>query len=160
MEKPCWWAVSGLLSVSQVLVAAGSLLALAPCLAAEYASVKAVMLEAIDAPDGKASGVLIGPMADKFSGATGSMAPVVVEVTTLKSFRQEGCKRLNVRLKQANVPTREGRPGEFGIDYGLNLCRDGSAPVEGMDLESARKALDPGGTSQGIGMGGQSRSRP
>jgi hypothetical protein len=65
----------------------------------------------------------------------------MVEVTTLKSFRQEGCKRLNVRLKQANVPTKDGPSTEFGIDYGLNLCRDGSPPTEGMDLESVGKAL-------------------
>ena len=160
MGTACWRAVSGLLSASRAFVAAGSLLAWAPCGAAETTSVKPVMLEAIDAPDGRASGILVGPMADKFSGTTGSSAPVVVEVTTLKRFRQEGCKRLNVRLKQENVPTRDGKTAEFWMDYGLNLCRDGSAPVEGMDLEKAGKALDPGGTNQGIGMGGQPFARP
>ena len=65
----------------------------------------------------------------------------MLEVTTLKSFRQEGCKRLNVRLKQANVPAKDGKSAEFGIDYGVNLCRDGSPPTEGMDLEQVGKVL-------------------
>ena len=111
-----------------------ALLAVAPSLSAatEFTSVKPVMLEALNAPGGTANGVLVGPIADKFAASTGSAAPVVVEVTTLKSFKQEGCKRLNVRLKQANVPTKEGKLAEFGVDYSLNLCRDGSAPTEGM----------------------------
>ena len=120
------------------------LLAVAPGLSAatEYTSVKPVMLEALDSPGGVANGVLVGPIADKFSASTGSPAPVVVDVTTLKRFKQEGCKRLNVRLKQANVPTKEGKLAEFGVDYGLNLCRDGSSPTEGMDLEKVGKVLE------------------
>lgn len=120
-----------------------SLLALAPsvAVATEYSNVKPVMLEAIDAPGGVANGVLVGPIADKFSATTGSASPVVVEVTTLKSFKQEGCKRLNVRLKQANVPTKEGELTEFSVNYGLNLCRDGSAPTEGMDVGNVGKGL-------------------
>jgi hypothetical protein len=117
---------------------------MAPCVfaATEYTSVKPVMLEALDAPGGTANGILVGPIADKFSATTASAAPVVVEVTTLKSFKQEGCKRLNVRLKQANVPTKEGKLTEFAVNYGLNLCRDGNAPIEGMDLGNVGKALE------------------
>jgi len=37
--------------------------------------------------------------------------------------------------------TREGEPIEFAVDYGINLCRDGSPPTEGMDLEKIGKAL-------------------
>ena len=73
------------------------------------------MLQAIDAPGGTARGVIVGPVAKKFRETTGSVAPVMAEVTTLKSFRQEGCKRLNVRLKQANVPTTDGKLTEFGF---------------------------------------------
>jgi len=87
------------------------------------------MLEAIDAPDGRASGVLRGPIADQFAATTRSTSPVEIDVTTLHGFRQEGCKRLNVRLKQANVPAKDGKSAEFGIDYGVNLCRDGSPPT-------------------------------
>ena len=101
-------------------------------------TVKQLLLMAIDAPDGKASGVLTDAVADKFRETTGSSLPVLVEVSTLKHFRQEGCRRLNLRIRQEGA----GR-GQFGIDYGINLCRDGSPPTEGMDLEQASKFLAP-----------------
>jgi hypothetical protein len=100
------------------------------------ATVKQLLLMAIDASDGKASGVLTDAIADRFRQATGSPLPIHVEVTTLKHFRQEGCRRLNLRIRQEGA----GK-GQFGIDYGINLCRDGSPPTEGMDLEQAGKAL-------------------
>lgn len=118
-----------------------SQLAIVSADAAEYASIKQLMLEAIDAPGGTASGVIVGPIAGKFGATTGSVAPIVAEVSTLKSFKQEGCKRLNVRLKQGNVPTKDGRRADFGVAYGLNLCRDGSPPTEGMDLDAASRVL-------------------
>jgi hypothetical protein len=109
--------------------------------AAPYDSPKALLMQAIDAPDGRAQGEIVGPIADKFQETTKSTAPVMAEVTTIKSFKQEGCKRLNIRFKQANVMTKEGKPTEFVVDYGINLCRDGSPPTEGMDLEEVGKAL-------------------
>ena len=45
-------------------------------------------------------------------------------------------------LKQANVPTKKGKLTELAVNYGLNLCRDGSAPIEGMDLGNVGKALE------------------
>ena len=110
--------------------------------AAEYSSVKQLLLGAIDASDGRASGYILGQIAEKFKGTTGSSAPILVEVFTIKSFKQEGCKRLNVRLTQSGVVTSEGRTADFGMDYGLNLCRNGSPPTEGMDLEQAGKVLE------------------
>ena len=110
--------------------------------ATEYTSVKQLMVRAIDAPDGKASGFVLGQIAEKFQRTTGSSARVKAEVSTIKSFHQDGCKRLNVRLTQSDVPTSDGKRAEFGVDYGLNMCRDGSPPTEGMDLEQAGKALE------------------
>ncbi len=91
---------------------------------------------AIDAPDGKASGVLNDPIADRFRQATGLTLPVLVEVSTLKHFRQEGCRRLNLRIRQ-----EVAGKGQFGIEYGINLCRDGSPPTEGIDLDAASRVL-------------------
>lgn len=109
--------------------------------AAEYSNLKWAMLEAIDAPGGVVTGTVVGPIADKFASTTGSRSLVMVEVTTVKNYRQDGCKRLNIRLKQANVSAKDGKLADFGIDYGVNLCRDGSPPTEGMDLEYVGKAL-------------------
>ena len=106
------------------------------------ATVKQLLLMAIDAPDGKASGVLVDSIADRFRQATGSTLPVLVEVSTLKHFRQDGCRRLNLRIRQEGA----GK-GQFGIEYGINLCRDGSPPTEGVDLEQVRPILE------GVGQG-------
>jgi hypothetical protein len=85
---------------------------------------------------GRASGVLTDAIADRFRQASGSTLPVLVEVSTLKHFRQEGCRRLNLRIRQEG----SGK-GQFGIDYGINLCRDGSPPTEGIDLDAAARVL-------------------
>lgn len=130
------------MSPLKTLLTACTLFYVAIAQASEYTSLKPLMLQAIDAPDGKARGVIVGPIADKFQSTTGSTAPVMAEVTTLESFKQEGCKRLNVRLTQANVPTKDGKRIPFAIDYGINLCRDGSPPTEGMDLEKVGKMLE------------------
>lgn len=122
-----------------VLVAAMCLVGVAH--AAEYTNTKPLLIQAIDAPDGRIQGKIVGPIADMFRETTKSSAPLMAEVTTIKSFKQEGCKRLNLRLKQANVMTKDGKPTEFAVDYGINLCRDGSPPVEGMDMEQVGKAL-------------------
>ena len=49
-------------------------------LAETSATVKQLLLMAIDAPDGKASGVLTDAIADRFRQTTGSSLPVLVEV--------------------------------------------------------------------------------
>lgn len=109
--------------------------------ASEYWSPKAAMIEAIDAPGGRVAGILRGQIADQFATTTKSSSPVEIEVTTLKTFKQDGCRRLNVVLKQANVPTTDGKTTDFAIAYGINLCRDGSPPTEGMDIEQVGNIL-------------------
>lgn len=108
-----------------LLIVSGMLLTVASQ-ASEYTNTKPLLQQAIDAPDGRSKGVLIGTVADKIARTTGSSAPVLAEVTTIKSFKREGCKRLNLRVSQANVPTKGGRKVVFAMDYGINLCRDGS----------------------------------
>jgi hypothetical protein len=115
----------------------------APTFALEYTSVKQLMVRAIDAPDGKTRGYILGSIADKFKKTTGSSGRVSAEVSTIKSFSRDGCKRLNVRLTQSDVPKSDGQTADFVIDYGLNMCRDGSPPTEGMDLEQASRVLAP-----------------
>lgn len=124
--KPARILITLLLITSSALVSAES-----------STTVKQLLLMAIDASDGKASGVLTDAVADKFRETTGSPLPVLVEVSTLKHFRQEGCRRLSLSIRQEGA----GK-GEFGINYGINLCRDGSPPTEGVDLEQASRILE------------------
>lgn len=124
--KPARILITLLLITSSALVSAES-----------STTVKQLLMMAIDAPDGKASGVLTDAVADKFRETTGSPLPVLVEVSTLKHFRQEGCRRLSLSIRQEGA----GK-GQFGINYGINLCRDGSPPTEGVDLEQASRILE------------------
>ena len=115
-----------------ILLGSGELLA---------ADLKERLIAAIDAPEGRSEGELTGPMADVFQAQTRSSAPVRAQVTTLTKFAQAGCARLQVTLRQEDVPTREGQRVPFAVRYELNLCRDGQPPSEGIDLEAASLAL-------------------
>ncbi|MBI5330056.1 MAG: hypothetical protein HZB71_05525 [Betaproteobacteria bacterium] len=106
-----------------------------PCLlvmavSSHAASLGALMKSAIDAPDGRASGVLNDAVAGLIAKTTGSAAPVVAQIETLSVFRQAGCRRLMATLSQP----APGQPDAV-FPFEMNLCRDGSAPREGMDLE-------------------------
>jgi len=109
--------------------------------AAEGVSAKALLMQALNAPDGKAKGIIEGQEADKIHAVTGASDPVKAEVSTIRKFKQEGCSRLKLRLIQPNAPTKDGKRVDFALDYELNLCRDGSPPSEGIDLGQAAAAF-------------------
>lgn len=93
------------------------------------ANPRELMIEAIDSPDGKASGVLTGEMADAIGRGFGTDAPLMIEVTTLKRYRQEGCRRLNVSFTQRGVHLPgDSASGARRIDFGIDYCRDGRPP--------------------------------
>ncbi len=95
---------------------------------AEYTHIKPLLIQAIDAPDGKVSAVLTGDVANFFKRVTRSSYPVMANVTTVGSFDQPGCKRLNLHLQQRGVETTTGELRNFDVAYGINFCRDGDAP--------------------------------
>ena len=107
--------------------------------AAESYSVKSLLMEALSAVDGKASGIVQGKESDAIHAATGATDPVRAEVSTLKRFKQEGCSRLAVKLIQPNTPTKQGGKVDFALNYELNVCRDGRPPTEVMDLGEVSK---------------------
>lgn len=109
--------------------------------AAEGFSVKTLLIQALNAPDGKAKGNVAGKEADAIHAATGASDPVRAEVSTIKKFNQKGCCRLAVKLVQPNAPTKEGGRTDFALNYELNLCRNGLPPSEGMDFGKAAKVL-------------------
>ena len=89
----------------------------------------AQLLAAIDAPDGRAHGVLSGPMADAITARFKATSPVFIDVSTERRYAQSGCRRLKVSFWQDGVQL----PGEPGprrrtIDFGINYCRDGLPP--------------------------------
>lgn len=92
----------------------------------------ALMKAAINAPDGRASGVLDDAVAGMISRTTGKAAPVAARIETVRVFRQAGCRRLKATLSQ---PVTGQLDRVFPFE--MNLCRDGSAPRESLDLEQA-----------------------
>jgi hypothetical protein len=108
------------------------------------ADLKAHLLAALDAPEGRSEGDLSGPLAEFFQAQTRSSATVRVQVRTLTNSAQAGCARLQATLLQADVPTREGQRVPFAVSYELNLCRDGQPPSEGVGLEAAPRGLSGG----------------
>ncbi len=108
---------------------------------AESFNVRALLMQALEAPDGQARGIIEGKEADAIHTATGASDPVRAEVSTLKWFKQEGCSRLAVKLIQPNMPTKSGAKTDFALNYELNLCQNGMPPTEGMDLGEVSKIL-------------------
>jgi hypothetical protein len=88
-----------------------------------------LLVAAIASPTGTAHGVLVGPMAEAITEGGGASGPVLLDVSTLRRYRQPGCARLNVRISQEGVRAPAARsPGKQTVDVGINYCRDGSAP--------------------------------
>ena len=88
-----------------------------------------LLLAAIDAPDGRAHGVLSGPLADAITARFKATSPVYIDVSTERRYAQAGCRRLKVSFWQDGVqlPGAPAPPRQT-IDFGLNYCRDGLPP--------------------------------
>ena len=92
--------------------------------------IRSLMVAAIDAPGGQARGVLSGPLANAVRARFNATGPIHVEVSTLRRYAQPGCNRLNVRFRQDGVQLPASTaPRPQTVDFGINYCRDGSAPA-------------------------------
>jgi hypothetical protein len=88
-----------------------------------------LLVKAIESSDGSAFGILIGPMAEALTAKMKAASPILIDVTTLRRYKQAGCSRLNVRFSQDGVvlPGTD-KPRKQTFDLGLNYCRDGQPP--------------------------------
>jgi len=87
-----------------------------------------LLVAAIDAQDGRATGTLDGPVAEALRHRAVSEAPLLVEVTTLRTYREPGCKRLNVRFEQRAVKLGDAPPADRTAAFQLDYCRNGQPP--------------------------------
>ncbi|MEC4720491.1 hypothetical protein RY831_15115 [Noviherbaspirillum sp. CPCC 100848] len=99
---------------------------------AEAVALNEMAEDAID--NGHAKGEISGPMTAKIQRATRSTAPIHAQIDVVKRFNQEGCARLEFVLTQDNVPTQDGKTIQFKSAFQMNLCRDGRAPLEAVDM--------------------------
>jgi hypothetical protein len=91
--------------------------------------IRGLMIEALDSADGEAHAIYDGPIAQAMARRFQSAQPIYVDVTTLKRYSQPGCARLNVRVTQVGVVQPEAKePKDQRVDFGINYCRDGTAP--------------------------------
>jgi streptogramin lyase len=91
--------------------------------------IRALLVAAIDAPDGSAQGVLSGPLADALTERFQGTSPIHVDITTQRRYAQEGCRRLNVRFWQEGVRLPGAQaPGRQTVDFSLDYCQDGRPP--------------------------------
>jgi hypothetical protein len=88
-----------------------------------------LLLAAIDAPDGRAHGVLSGAIADAITARFKATSPIYIDVSTERRYAQPGCRRLKVSFWQDGVQLPGApAPRRQTIDFGLNYCRDGMPP--------------------------------
>jgi hypothetical protein len=93
------------------------------------ADARSLLVAAIEAPDGKALGVLTGDEAGAITRRFNGTTPIHVEVTTLRRYAQPGCSRLNVRVWQDGVRLPYAKAAQRQtIDVGINYCRNGQPP--------------------------------
>jgi hypothetical protein len=125
-----------LIMLLKKFVLAAAIAALAPAgVAADDAArlpvedFRPLLVKAIDSSDGAAFGILIGPMAEALSTRMKATSPILIDITTLRRYKQAGCSRLNIRFSQDGVvlPGTD-KPRMQTFDLGLNYCRDGQPP--------------------------------
>lgn len=92
--------------------------------------------------DGQAQGQLTGAMAQRWKAVTKSDRPITISAKVLSRFKQVGCARLDVQMRQEEVPLRSGGTAPFQSKWQLNVCVDGTPPAEGRDPGAVKRAAD------------------
>lgn len=85
------------------------------------------------AAEGSAEGEVTGKLATFWQSGTQSSSPVYARITTIKTFSQPDCRRLNISLVQENVPTKTGEKLVYRQDFQMNVCSDGTPPKESVE---------------------------
>ena len=93
------------------------------------ADLRAFLVAALQAPDGRSNGVLTGRVPALMASMFSTSAPLRVAVSTLRKYREPGCARLDVKFSQAAViASKDAAPVEKRFAVQLNYCLDGRPP--------------------------------
>ena len=89
-----------------------------------------LMRQALQAIDGKASGVLTGDGADAIGRRFQTHSPIHIDVHIERRYAQSGCARLKVLFWQDGVllPGAE-KARRQSIEFGIDYCASGEPPV-------------------------------
>lgn len=125
------------LQPARLAATARCLLALGMCASAQaevatrapVPDARPLLLAALQATDGQASGVLTGETAEAITRHFGATSPIYIDVSTIKRYRQPGCARLRVVFWQEGVKLpNAAAPRTQTIEFGINYCLDGLPP--------------------------------
>lgn len=104
-------------------------------------SMRVFMSKAIEHPSGTAQGVMVGPIAERFTQQFGVATPLLVDARVVKSFSDD-CKRLSIQFTKRAVPTPHG-PQDVQTAMELNVCSNGLPPSAGMDIYEIGRVFRP-----------------
>jgi len=91
--------------------------------------IRPLLVAAIDAPDGKAQGVLTGALANALTDRFKGTSAIHIDIATQRRYAQEGCRRLKVSFSQDGVQLpSSGVPSRRTVDFTFDYCRDGRPP--------------------------------
>lgn len=95
----------------------------------QVSDLRPLLIVALD--HGEAHGVLSGEAARWMAQAFKTTAPIEIDVRTVKTLRQPGCKRLAITTAQDGVwdfnrTERAAAPERKAFTWMVNYCRDGS----------------------------------
>lgn len=98
---------------------------------ADQNELKLLALQALKAPSGSAKSEILGPYAEVIRAKIQRPdAKVYAEVTTVMTFKQQECKRLNVRIFTPGtlLPTSDGSSRILDMNAQMNMCLNGRPP--------------------------------
>jgi len=116
---------------------------------AQQSDIHDAMYAALRSDQGVYKGELKGDFAALVHQKLNTSAPVFVAVSTVRAFKQQGCKRLRADITVPDLTWKDPKTGvqnSFSYRYEMNLCPDGSPPAE-VALETQKPAAQ-GGVSQ------------
>lgn len=117
-----------------------AVLGLAIGMSAGATELRDIINQAIE--NGKAGGILTGPMATMISARTGSLSPPIAVVETVGSFASPECKRVRVTVMQTDVKNKKGLlVGVTLPPFELNMCLNGQPPTETLTTPEAQKRV-------------------
>lgn len=95
---------------------------------------------ALTSPEGWVQGYLAEDEAQALQLVTKSSSPVLMRVTVVQRYEQPGCGRLQVDLKQENVPLKDFSTITFvAPPVQFNACADGDPPEKTVDVTQATR---------------------
>lgn len=100
---------------------------------AQQADMREAMFAGLKSEQGTYKGELKGDFAALVHQTLKTKAPVFVSVSTVRAFKQQGCKRMRADISVPEFTWRDAKTGaqnSFQYRYEMNVCPDGSPPME------------------------------